>query len=141
VLAWTGDGIWVTVPNLGIALVDPVTGGSRVVVRRAAGEPVAVVGLATSIAAGVRVVPATAPARPVSRVEPDEHGFGLLDKLRYLLVWLPMYVLGLAGYAVVVGVLAAVATTAAQRSLRARGIRRQAAEGARPQRPTAGGPP
>jgi hypothetical protein len=124
VLAWTADGIWVTGGDLGLATVDPASGALRVVTPPV-GPGVTVVGLATSLAAGARTVPA---AQPLPDPVPEGSRPAWLTLLVLLLVWFPTAVLTPPGYVLAVGLLVAYVAVHVHRSWERRTRRRRLAE-------------
>jgi hypothetical protein len=101
VLAWTADGIWLDVGEVGIVLFDPASGARRTVTP--SDYPHAA-SIATDVAAGASTVHAQPP--PVDVVAEARHeAAGFLALLHYVFVWLPMHMIGPVGYAVVVGIL------------------------------------
>jgi hypothetical protein len=120
VLAWTSDGIWLGVGEVGIVLFDPGSGARRTVSPT---DYPRVASIATDLAAGAATVPARPPPTDVV-AETGRRTAGFLALLQYLFVYLPTYFLGRTGYAAAVGTLAALAALWVYRTRRIRAMQR-----------------
>jgi len=137
VLAWTADGIWLDVGEVGIVLFDPGSSARRTVTP--SDYPHAA-SMATDLAAGAATVHAQSP--PVDVVaEAGHEAAGFLAAFHYLFVWLPIQMVGPVGYTVVIGILGGLLALWIVRAHRTRRMRamRNAPAHTRTSEPTKGG--